>query len=99
LSGNFPVQNGLKQGNALSPVLFNLALEYAISKFQENQVGLKLNGTHQLLFCANDVNLLGDKDTVKKYTETLIDASKEIGVEVNVETTKYSMLLFRHQNA
>jgi hypothetical protein len=41
--------NGLKQGDALSPLLFNLALECAISKFQENQVGLKLNGTHQLL--------------------------------------------------
>jgi hypothetical protein len=47
-------------------------------------VGLKLNGTHQLLIYAVDVNLLGDNmDTIKKNTETLIDASKEVGLEVN----------------
>jgi hypothetical protein len=56
-----------------------------IRKVLENQVGLKLNGTHQLLAYADDANLLRDNiDTIKKNTETLIDASKEIGLEINV---------------
>jgi hypothetical protein len=62
-------------------------------------VGLKLSGTHQLLVYANDVNLLVDNiDTIKKNTETLIEVSKEIGLEVNTEKSKY-ILLSRHHNA
>jgi retron-type reverse transcriptase len=82
LSENFPTDNGLKQGDALSPLLFNFALEYSIRKVQENQVGLKLNGTHQFLAYADDVNLLEDNiDAIKKNVETLIDASKQVGNE------------------
>jgi hypothetical protein len=96
---DFPIHNGLKQGNALSPLLFSCALEYGIRKVQDNQVGLKLNGTRQLLHYADDMNLLGDNiDTINKNTQTLIDASKEVGLVVNVEKTKY-MLVSRDQNA
>jgi hypothetical protein len=53
------------------------------------QVGLRWNGTHQLLASDDDVNLLGGKvDTINKNTETLIDASKEAGLEINVKRTK-----------
>jgi sorting nexin-29 len=96
LSARFPIQNGLKQGESLLLLLFNMALEYPNRKVQENQVGLKLNATHQLLAYADDVKLLGDKtDPIKRNRKILIDASKTIGLEINVEKTKY-MLLSRH---
>jgi hypothetical protein len=66
-SDNFLIENGLKQGDALLQMYFNSDLEYSIRKVQENQVRLKLNGTHQLLSYAGDVILLGDNiDSIKK---------------------------------
>ena len=67
----FPIKNGLKQGDALSPLLFNFALDYAIRRVQVNQDGLKLNGTHQLLAYADDVNILGGGIHTLRKTQKL----------------------------
>jgi hypothetical protein len=81
LTDKFPIRNVLKQGDALSPLLFNLALEYAVWRVQVNQDGLKLNGTHQLLAYADIVNILrGIVHTVKGNAETLVVATRENGI-------------------
>jgi hypothetical protein len=93
----FPIQNGLNEGDALLLLLFNSALECSVRDVQENKEGSELNGTHQLLVCAGDVNLLC-KNKFHKNTETLSDGSKEAGLEVNAEKTKY-MFMSCHQIA
>jgi len=77
----------LKQGDALSPLLFNFALEYTIRRVLVNQDGLKLNGTHQLLVLLI-INILGGSiHTIKKNAEALVVASNENGLEENADKT------------
>jgi len=92
LSDMLPIRNGLKQ-DALSPLLFNFALEYAIKRVQVNQDGLKLYGTHQILVYAYDVNIQGGSIyTIRKNAQALVVASMEIGLEVNADKTKYMVM-------
>jgi len=99
VSDRFPIRNGLIQGDILSPMLFNFALEYAIRRVQVNQDGLKLNDTHQLLAYANDVNTPGRSiHTLKENAEALVAATTKIGLEVIADKTKY-MVMSRDQNA
>jgi len=89
----FPIRNGLKKGDALWPLLFNLVLEYAIRRVQVHQDGLKLIVTHQLLVNADDDNILGGSvRNINKNANAVVVASKEIGVEVNADKTTYIVM-------
>jgi hypothetical protein len=89
----------LKQADVLSPLTFSFALENFIRRIQVNQDGLKLNGTPQLLDYADDGNILGGSiGIIKKNAENLVVVSKEIGLEVNADKTKY-IVMCRDQKA
>jgi len=98
VSDSFPIRNGLKQGDALTPLIFNFALEYAIRRVQVNMDGLKLNGTYEFLAFADDVNILGGSIyTLKEIAEALGAANRETGMEVSADKTKYRVMS-RDQN-
>ena len=89
----------MKQGDVLSPLLFNFALDYAIRRVRVKQEGLKLNGAYQILGYVDDVNILGRSlHNTNEYTDTLKFDNKETGLEVNADISKY-MVMSRDQNA
>jgi hypothetical protein len=81
----FPIQNDLKHGDALLPLLFNFALG--------------IEGTHQLLVYADNANMFHESTyTIKRNKEALLEAGREVGLEVNTGKTRY-MVVSCHQNA
>ena len=87
MSSSFPIENGL---------LFNFALEYAIRKVQETNLGLDMNDTHQVLAYADDVYLIGDDiRTIERNADVFLNDCKDIGLVVNTGKTKY-MEIGRH---
>ena len=89
--------SGRFQTAAVLQLLVSLPSEYSIRRVQVNQDGLKVNGTYQLLV-HDDYNTLGGSVHTSKNTEALVDASKEIGLEVNADKTEY-MVMSRDQDA
>jgi thiamine monophosphate synthase len=86
-------------GKCSIAIVFTFALEYGIKRVHVNQDDLTLNGTHQPLAYADDVSILGESiHTVNENAEALVVATKEIGLEVNADKTKY-MVMSRDQNA
>ena len=84
LTYSFPIGNGFKQRDAFSPLLLNFALKYA--GIQETNLELDMNGTHQVLAYADDVNLIGDDiRTIERNADVLLNACKDIGLAVNRE--------------
>ena len=85
LYSSFTIHNGFKHSDALSPLLFNSALECAIRRVQESSLGLDMNDTHQVLDYADDVNLIGnDIRTIERNADVLLNACKDIGLAVNI---------------
>jgi hypothetical protein len=75
-------------GRCSITIAFQFCFRICHQEVQENEIGMELNGTHQLLVYADDINLLGDSvNTIKENSKTLLEASRDIGLEINVEKT------------
>ena len=78
------------------PLIFNFALEYAIRKVQETKLGLDMNGTHQILAYADDVNLIDDNiRTIERNADVML-VRDACNLAVNTGKTKY-MEVGRHR--
>jgi hypothetical protein len=80
MSDAFPIWNGLKQGDALPPLLFNFALECTMKKVLENQEVMDLNETHQILAYVDDVSILGENINTVKNKEALLEGCTEVSL-------------------
>jgi hypothetical protein len=81
VSDAFPIPNGLNDGNASSPLLFRFSLEYAVRKVQENEERPELN------VYADDGSILDKNVNINENSRSLLESSREVGLEVNIEKT------------
>lgn len=90
LSKAFEVKTGLKQGDALSPMLFNLALEKTIREMQKEPTGITIGIRKiQVLGFADDLNILGSSlNDTKRTAHILEQAAGKVGIKINREKTK-----------
>ena len=88
-SSSFSIEDFLKQGDALSPLLFNFALEYAIRKVQETNLGYDMNSSHQVLTYEDNVNLMGDDiRTIERRADMSLNSCSSIGLAPNISKSK-----------
>jgi len=96
LSCSFSIENGLEEGDGLSPQLCNFALEFAIRKVNETNLRLDMIGLRQILTYADDINVIADGiRTIERNADVLLNACKDIDLAVNRGKTKY-MEIGRH---
>jgi len=93
LSDDFSVETGLRQGDALSPTLFNIDLESVMREGLDDGTGLRIGEGHQIKLAAyaDDIVIIGEtEEDLKRLAEKLISKGKEIGLQVNEEKNEIS---------
>jgi len=98
MSEDFGVDTGVRQGDGLSPILFNLALETALQQVKKSDVGIKIGKTINILAFADDVVIMAENiQDLKELTKTLIEETKKVGLTINEKKTKF-MKINREQD-
>jgi len=100
LSEEFPVTTGLKQGDALSPALFNIALESVMRTVISQAKGIEIKNNQHLtaVAYADDIVLLAETvNDLNNITDILLKEGKKIGLKINETKTKY-MIVSRHNH-
>jgi len=89
----FKVATGLRQGDALSPILFNLVLEKIVREMNISE-GITLGQSKiGLLVYADDIAIIGDNiEIMKTHCKKLMDAASKVGLMINDEKTEYMNL-------